>query len=296
MVPREPRKKAQKPPAVVEPDDDRPARRHGGSRAAADPPQEAAAAAPLTPAPEPVNGAPAAPEVLLSPDAPRQDGSPRPAPVTDAEWEAIFQRIVSLDTGAPGGASAGERAPLQPPSADLQALELRFGDLLDDDPAVQAVHLRSLADAAAYFGTDGHEGEIAGGGDSATATVVQSPPVALTEQEWRERFFQRGPLTGLLEGDDLLILTAPDVAGGVTSLRLHGAALPTVAAAALRQHVGGFDWRDHDDFVLLGIVLDWYLRGISLESRPRAVQDAVRALAQRHSALIERLAALLPPR
>ncbi len=119
---------------------------------------------------------------------------------------------------------------------------------------------------------------------------------ALTEEEWRERFFKRGQVTGLMEGDDLLILTAPDVAGGVTTLRLRGQTLSTVAAAALRQAPTGFAWRDHDDLVLMGIVLDWWLRGVALESRPAAVREAVQGMAERYSGLMERLTALLPPR
>lgn len=128
------------------------------------------------------------------------------------------------------------------------------------------------------------------------ATRGTAPPPALTAQEWKDRFFQRGSLTGLAEGEDLLILTAPDVVAGVTSIRLQGDALAAVAAAALRQGPGGFDWQDYDDLVLLATVLDEYGRGIPLDRRGSSDHEAISEVTQRLPGLIARVGALLPPR
>lgn len=135
-------------------------------------------------------------------------------------------------------------------------------------------------------------------GDSASAPAEALAPVtpALTEEEWQAMFFRRGQVTGLAESDGLLILSAIGDDGGVRSVALQGDALRAVEATALRQDPVGLDWQDHDHLVLMGMLLEWYICGIPLESRPQAVQGALPALREHHSALISRLAALLPPR
>ncbi len=204
--------------------------------------------------------------------------------ITDDEWASFYHRSVLLVPGVvdalppPGDGMS--------PRAKAASLETEI-HLAEAEPTADFVTPEVVTDLATWPGR-----EIVDEPGSRQGEVREEPPVALSEQEWRVRFFQRGKLTGLLEGDDLLILTAPDVAGGVTSLRLGGQALRSVAAAALQQDPAGFDWRDHDDLVLLGIVLDWSLRGIPLDSRPPAVRDAVWAMAERYPALLERLAAL----
>lgn len=211
--------------------------------------------------------------------------------ITDDEWQSFYHRSVLLlpgvvDTLPPPGGGLSPRAAAASLEAETHLAETTV-------PTAEFVTTPEVVtDRAPTW----PEREVVEEPGSRRHEPRQEPPVALSEQEWHERFFQRGQLTGLLEGDDLLILTAPDVAGGVTSLRLRGQALRSVAAAALQQDPAGFDWRDHDDLVLLGIVLDWCLRGIPLDRRPPAVRDAVWAMAERFPALLERLAALLPSR
>ena len=210
----------------------------------------------------------------------RMEMPPAAPVISDDEWDSFYRRSVLLLPGV-----------LEAPPAHGSDLtpSLAGGASAAQAPIDGALGEKALA-------PDAGESPWPGWMPEEEAEQEETAPAALTDQEWRERFFQRGKLTGLLEGDDLLILTAPDVAGGVTSLRLRGPSLRTVAAAALQQDPAGFDWRDHDDLVLLGIVLDWYVRGISLESRPAAMRDAIWDMAERYSGLIERLAALLPSR
>lgn len=239
--------------------------------------------------------------------------------ITDTEWEGFFRRSVVL--GAPvnelpsvRGDKAGQSLASGAIEAEVSARFRAWAQLAEDTGSERTDY--STAELAPYMAEElpphAWAGlpsvvELAPGPAEgiredveATPTVCPSredaPAAALTELEWRERFFQRGPLTGLMEGDDLLILTAPDVAGGVTSLRLRGDSLRTVAAAALQQDPAGFNWRDHDDLVLLGIVLDWSLRGVPLASRSPTVQSAVSGMAERYAGLIARLATLLPSR
>ncbi len=219
-------------------------------------------------------------EITTAPDIPGPGADLSTEPETRTVGPGLVTEIAlerAVDAGVVRGTDAGAGLPAEARGEiDAELLEL------DQDGGVAlAVELGTEPEPAWAAP------ELAAG---------ESARVALTEEEWRERFFKRGQLTGLLEGEDLLILSAPDVAGGVTTLRLRGQTLTTVAAAALRQTPAGFDWRDHDDLVLLGIVLDWWLRGVALESRPAAVRDAVRGMAERYSGLVERLTALLPPR
>jgi len=206
------------------------------------------------------------------------DTSAQHSPVTDEEWEAFFRRSVMLRP------HATETPPLRggalTPGIVPGAIETGAG----------------VAGARLWGGADSEDAGAEGTPQQARPTAAETAPAALAEQQWQERSLQEPELTGLLEGDDPLMLMAPDAAGGGTSLPLEGDDPTTAAAGAPQKASAGFDWRDHDDLVLLGIVLHWCLRGIPLESRPATVQDAVWGMANRYSTLIGRLAALLPPR
>ncbi len=133
------------------------------------------------------------------------------------------------------------------------------------------------------------------------ASVAVTPALAevtpaLTEEEWQEMFFQRGQVTAVAEGNGLLLVCSTDAGGDVKSVALQGDACRAVGATALYRDPVGLDWQDHDHLVLMGMLLEWYVCGIPLETRPQVVQGALPALRERHSALISRLAALLPPR
>lgn len=198
-------------------------------------------------------------------------------PITEEEWQALLRRSL---LPRPAGVEAGAA---------------------DDGTPNRPVAPAASEDGAGHASSPGVGEPVPPMADAALPVWTRRRPqepdrAALTEEEWRERFFQRGKLTGLAEGDDLLILTAPDIAGGVTTLRLSEDALTAVAAAALRQAPTGFDWQDHDDIVLLRQVLDSWLCGLQPESRPSAEREAIAGLAERCSGLIARLAALLPPR
>lgn len=177
--------------------------------------------------------------------------------VSDEEWEAFFRRSLALGVAVLEVPAPSTSLPLPPGSDDL------------DSVAPEPVQVCTLADARAFL----VEADPGVDVEAPVSTALPAPAEVTTGTE--------------LEALSLAQSLAE-------ACPLEDRVLPAPPAAA--PDVRSLEWRDRGDLVLLGIVLDWWVRGISLESRAPAVRAAVLEIPGRYSDLMRRVEALLPPR
>ncbi len=120
---------------------------------------------------------------------------------------------------------------------------------------------------------------------------------ALTPEEWEQRFFRRGDVTGFgFDGESISIVRkAAD--GTVETVRLdREEERRAVAALALSSQPGGLTWQDHDDQVITAVLLSSYEKGTPFSDLDDGLKKALRGVLARSGRRAARIAALLPPR
>lgn len=227
-------------------------------------------------------------------DSPAEPASTQQSAVTDEEWEAFFRRSLALrphvaDMPVPPAALLPLATGTDPEAAAPVPLALLALTAVSEphETAPEMVHLRTLEEVKAFLGRDEAEPAAAAPEAQPASELPTTSPLSLDAEPASAS--QERPLAPL----------QPEAAAG-TALEPQAASRPPgslpVVPAALPSDGPAFHWQDHDDLVLLGIVLDWWVRGVSLESRAAAVREAVLEMTARNSDLIRRLEALLPPR
>ena len=120
---------------------------------------------------------------------------------------------------------------------------------------------------------------------------------ALTPEEWGERFFRRGEVTGFGLSGNAVSLVRVCADGMVEAVRLDaGDQQRAVAALALSGDLLRLTWQDHDDQVITAILLSSYEQGVPFDRLGDTLQAALRGVLSRSGGRAARIAALLPPR
>lgn len=120
---------------------------------------------------------------------------------------------------------------------------------------------------------------------------------ALTPEEWEQRYFKRGEVTGFGFDGDAVSLIRRGLDGKIDSVRLDdGDERRAVAALALSTHPCGLTWQDHDDQIITAVLLSSYQKGISYAQLDEPLKNALRGVLARCGNRAARIAALLPPR
>ena len=120
---------------------------------------------------------------------------------------------------------------------------------------------------------------------------------ALTPEEWGQRFFRRGEVTGFGLDDDAVSLIRRGADGSVEAVRLEGGEQRRAAAAlALSADGSALGWQDHDDQLITSILLSSYERGVPFAELGEHLKGALRGVLDRSGGRAARIAALLPPR
>ena len=120
---------------------------------------------------------------------------------------------------------------------------------------------------------------------------------ALTPEEWEQRYFRRGDVTGFGFDGESISLVRKSADGTVETVRLdREEERRAVAALALSSEAGGLTWQDHDDQVITAVLLSSYAKGTAFSELDDGLKNALRGVLSRCGRRAARIAALLPPR
>lgn len=122
------------------------------------------------------------------------------------------------------------------------------------------------------------------------------PDFPLLPEELCARLFRRARILFIGDDDDGWTLTHEGQDGDAGTVHLHREQAWALAMAILASSPWRFSWKDHEDQVLMGILLRWYGSGVPFADVDPAIRSALSELLDRNEEFLERLAALLPSR